>query len=92
VRSARELLEGDNRRRGVVVLGVVAARFGGDDVLLAKATKSSGVSAMRARSASSSALGTLGIVNGRIAVAPEFSIVTDMRISLVGLGSDWWSI
>ena len=43
---------------------------------------------MRARSASSSAPGTLGIVNGRIAVAPEFSIVTDMRISLVrsGLG------
>ena len=68
------------------MLGVVAARFGRDDVVLAKATKSREVSAMRARSASSSASGTLGIVNGRIAVAPEFSIVTDMRISLVRSG------
>src|SRR5215469_8561521 len=41
---------------------------------------------MRSRSASSFALETSGIVNGRIAVAPaEFWIVPGMRISLVRL-------
>src|SRR5580704_4588004 len=49
---------------------------------------------MRARSAWSSAEWTFGIVNGRIAVAPAgLSIVTGMRISLVGsdlrLGQSW---
>src|SRR5262252_6574738 len=47
------------------------------------------VAAMRARSASISASGVAGIVNGRIAVVPaELSVGTDMRVSLVALVVD----
>ena len=43
------------------------------------------VAAMRARSASISASGVIGIVNGRTATAPaEFSVGTDMWVSLAG--------
>jgi hypothetical protein len=47
------------------------------------------VAAMRACSASISASAVTGIVNGRIAVAPaEFSVGTDMWVSLLGLVVD----